>query len=200
MAGRPRDPGVDEAIVAAATVLFARDGIASTSMEGVAAEAGVSKASLYRRFVSKEELVGGVVAQVAAARPVVPDTGRFDGDLRAAVRMLRDVADDAVLRQLVAELLATTVHRGSLARMVEPFLRARRASIGAVFDRASRRGELTGAVDREVVVDVVIGAVLARLLSGADVDDRFEEDLVAIVFAATEPMARTNRRSHRAGT
>ena len=54
--GRPKDPGKRAAILDAAKELFARGGLAGTSMEAIAARAGVSKLTLYSHFKRKEEL------------------------------------------------------------------------------------------------------------------------------------------------
>jgi TetR/AcrR family transcriptional repressor of mexJK operon len=54
--GRPKDPDKRAAILLAAKKLFTAQGLPGTSMEGIAAEAGVSKLTVYSHFHSKEEL------------------------------------------------------------------------------------------------------------------------------------------------
>jgi AcrR family transcriptional regulator len=60
--GRPRDPSRDEAIFAATLAVFAEDGYAGVSIEGVAARAGVGKATIYRSFPTKDHLIAAVAA------------------------------------------------------------------------------------------------------------------------------------------
>jgi len=56
-AGRPRDPACDAAILQATLDIFAEHGYGGVSMDGVAARAGVGKATIYRRYRSKDELM-----------------------------------------------------------------------------------------------------------------------------------------------
>lgn len=73
--GRPKDPGKRAAILQAAQDLFARDGLAATSMEAIAARAGVSKLTLYSHFRKKEDLfTQAVTAKCEAHSP--PETYR----------------------------------------------------------------------------------------------------------------------------
>ena len=55
--GRPRSPEADQAIVDAALVVFAEAGYEGLTIEAVAARAGVGKATVYRRYPGKAELV-----------------------------------------------------------------------------------------------------------------------------------------------
>ncbi|HUP92146.1 MAG TPA: TetR/AcrR family transcriptional regulator [Solimonas sp.] len=54
--GRPKDAGKREAMLAAAKRLFAAGGLEGTSMDAIAAAAGVSKLTLYSHFANKDEL------------------------------------------------------------------------------------------------------------------------------------------------
>ena len=88
--GRPRDPGVDEGILGAALDLITEGGFEKLSMEAVAARAGVAKATIYRRFPSKVELI---VAMCQAFGPAVqppPNTGSFRTDVAAIIEALND--------------------------------------------------------------------------------------------------------------
>src|ERR1700736_364907 len=78
--GRPRSSEADQAIVAATLALLEEDGYAALTMAGVAARAGVSTATLYRRWPSKLDLVVGVLARMSEDAPII-DTGTLGGDL-----------------------------------------------------------------------------------------------------------------------
>src|SRR5260370_11663714 len=81
--GRPRDPAVDEAILAAAIDLLAEAGYARLTMDQVAARAGVGKASLYLRWPNKVALVAEAIQHRSAVVPEVPDTGSLREDMLA---------------------------------------------------------------------------------------------------------------------
>jgi TetR/AcrR family transcriptional repressor of mexJK operon len=66
--GRPKDPAKREAILAAAKVLFLSNGYEGSSMDAIAAEAGVSKLTLYSHFKDKEALFGAAVKATCETR------------------------------------------------------------------------------------------------------------------------------------
>ena len=109
-AGRPRDPRIDSAILAATAELLVQIGYANLSLAAVAERAGTTKSALYRRWSSKAALVHEAVFSTAPAALEAPA-----GDITADVRMLivatRDVFTTPVVRAalpgLVAEKLQT---------------------------------------------------------------------------------------------
>src|ERR1700694_4094726 len=80
--GRPRSAEADQAITASTLALLEEEGFASLTMAGVAARAGVSTATLYRRWPSKLDLVVGVLSKASEDVAVI-DTGTLAGDLTA---------------------------------------------------------------------------------------------------------------------
>src|SRR5689334_3013259 len=80
--GRPRSAEADQAIAEATLELLAEKGWAGLTMNGVAHRAGVSTATLYRRYSSKEDLVCAAMHESNPANASV-DTGSLEGDLRA---------------------------------------------------------------------------------------------------------------------
>src|SRR5262245_9961540 len=77
--GRPRSAAAHDAIRGAALELFIEQGVGGTSIEAVAAKARVGKASIYRRWQSKEALLIDAVIDVFA-EPTRPDTGSVRHD------------------------------------------------------------------------------------------------------------------------
>src|SRR5215472_10789247 len=85
--GRARSEKAHSAILAAACELLLQRGLAAVSMDAVAARAGVSKATIYRWWPSKETLaLDALYTEWAAAQPLVVDTGSLRGDLLAVLR------------------------------------------------------------------------------------------------------------------
>ena len=81
--GRPRSATADQAILDAALELFVEAGLEGLAVEQVAARAGVGKATIYRRYPGKIDLVIAAARCLTSAVAPVPDTGTADGDLRA---------------------------------------------------------------------------------------------------------------------
>src|SRR5215469_2460661 len=127
--GRPRDPAVDEAILAAAVELLADAGFARLTMEQVAARAGVGKASVYLRWPNKVTLLAEAIQHRAGVVPDVPDTGSLPGDMRTFLRALLRTFD-AASRAMAAVSGEVDRHPGLRARDRRARRRARRAAGG----------------------------------------------------------------------
>src|SRR5918994_828150 len=84
--GRPRDPSRDGVIRAAILRLLAEVGYGALTMDAVASEAGVGKATIYRRWRTKQDLVVDTISDLAQSEGTSPDTGSLEGDLRAMMR------------------------------------------------------------------------------------------------------------------
>src|SRR5436305_14938734 len=124
--GRPRDPGVDEAILAAAVDLLAEVGYARLTMEQVAARAGVGKASLYLRWPNKVALVAEAIQHRSAVVPEVPDTGSLREDMLVFLRALlrRKAAGARALAAVAGEIASNPELRQAWRRGVEGTLSA----------------------------------------------------------------------------
>jgi AcrR family transcriptional regulator len=149
--GRPRDPAVDEAILAAAVDVLGDVGYARLTMEQVAARAGVGKASLYLRWSSKVALVAEAIQQRTGAVPAAPDTGRVRQDMLVFLRALVRSHGAGFVR-------AATAVSGEVASNPELLEAFRHDVIGTVVDRlrvivarAVDRGELPETSDVDLL-------------------------------------------------
>ena len=85
--GRPRSETARTAILDAAAELLLTHGLPAVSMDAVAQRAGVSKATIYRWWPTKETLaLDALYTEWAAARPAPRDTGSLRGDLLSLLR------------------------------------------------------------------------------------------------------------------
>jgi AcrR family transcriptional regulator len=186
--GRPRDERADRAILAAALELMAEQGARDLRMDDVADRAGVGKATIYRRYRSKDELIAAAVAALVS-EITVPDTGSTHDDLLAlmgnAVKVYRGSVEAGVMPSLVDAMrrdpdLARTVREGFLAR--------RRAALRSVLERGVERGDLRPDLDFELALDVLGGPLFYRLLiTGGPTDERFAEGVATLVLRGFAP-------------
>ena len=182
--GRPRSAEADRAILRAAVDLLADEGYGGVTMEGVAARAGVGKATVYRRWHSKSALVVDAVDACREAGWQPPDTGSAREDLLAFVRGFMDVirASDAgrVMPALVAELACNPE---LAAAFRDGFVQPRRARILEAVRRGVERGEVRADVDGEVVADAVVGLLQHRfLVTGMEIDDGLPERVLDLLW------------------
>ena len=142
--GRPRDERADRSILAATVELMAKDGVRDLRVDDVAGRAGVGKATIYRRYRSKDELVTAAVAGLVR-EIAVPDSGQTRDDLLALMRGAVAVYRGSVEAAVMPSLVEAMSRDAELARLVrEGFLARRRAALRAVLERGIERGDLRG--------------------------------------------------------
>jgi AcrR family transcriptional regulator len=168
--GRPRSTQADEAILGAALELLARNGYRALTMEAVRERSGVGKATLYRRYGSKEELVRAAIVHLNSDIPLPEDTGSVAGDFAAtAANVLAGAARTGALT-LMPRLLSEVVGDPEMhALFHEHLVEPRRRVVRAIVERAKGRGEIRTDVDTDVAVDLMVGPFIYRLIiSGGD--------------------------------
>jgi AcrR family transcriptional regulator len=166
--GRPRSPEAHAAILRAALELALEGGLRGLSMEAIAARAGVGKATIYRRWKTKEELFGEVVTQMAAT-PQMPDTGTVRGDLEAATAAVLDRMAREAFRILPRLLVDAADDPELLTAMQAALLTPRLQGIGEILRRGVARGELRADLDVDLVAEILFGTVVAdALFTGGD--------------------------------
>jgi AcrR family transcriptional regulator len=188
--GRPRSQQAHRAILAAAAELLLARGLSAVSMDAVAERAGVSKATIYRWWPTKETLaLDALYTEWATARPSPRDTGSLRGDLLSLLRPWAKLAGSRPYGRVIAALL-TEAHSDPVFaeeyrnRVVGP----RRDQARAIFSRAVERGEMPQEIKVDVALDLLFGALYHRLLHGhAPLTDRFVRDVVDMTLNGIQP-------------
>lgn len=174
--GRPRDPEVDRRIGDAAVELFGRAGWAGFSLEAVARDAGVGKASIYLRWESKERLLTEVLGSRLLDIADV-DSGTLRGDLVELARQLLDLylgpTRQAALRMAVEAPMIPGVDRRWETLRESQVLTAR-----AMVRRGIRRGEVPADTSVTLLLDTLCGGVVMHVSSAPEhLQDRIAADL-----------------------
>jgi AcrR family transcriptional regulator len=158
--GRHRSAAADAAILDATLAILRDRGYGSLTIAAVIERAGVSSATLYRRWTTKSELVAAAVASLAPEQICI-DTGSLDGDLGAFVRH--------AVRQLAARgNIATLLQPGDKAdpelagALKEKLLVPRLRSLQTILDNAAARGELPRRLSADALLPLVIGPLHYR--------------------------------------
>ena len=160
--GRPRSEQADRAIIDAALSLFAESGPEGLCIERVAARAGVGKATIYRRWPGKEDLLLDAIA--ALKTPLPEPAGRSAREDLVALlgAMCEETADPRRARQFALLLGEGAKYPRLMARYAETVLEPRREVIRTVLRQGIATGELRPDLDLDAALFLLIGAVVAR--------------------------------------
>jgi AcrR family transcriptional regulator len=173
--GRSRDDSRDPEILHAAVRLLAEVGYDRLTMDAVAAAAKAGKATLYRRWPSKAELVvDAIICTAHEHKTSLPDTGSLLGDLRALSTAGPREPDEMRNRIMIGLVTALPQHPDLAAIVRERLMGPRLAVLRQVFERAAERGEIPPERDLDLLAQVGPAMVFHRVMLMAEpLDDDF---------------------------
>jgi AcrR family transcriptional regulator len=166
---------------------LAESGYAGTTVERVAARAGIAKTTIYRRWGGMDRLLADLMAEHAAAEVPVPDCGDLRSDLRALARSVADMLLDPPVRAAFASMLAAAALNPGAREMLASFLAGRVTAMTVIIDRAARRGEVPPGTDGAEVVRTMAILIYGRIYTlGQPVTHALADSVAAIVWSAAE--------------
>jgi AcrR family transcriptional regulator len=177
--GRPRSEQAEQAIIEATLELFAEQGFEGVCVEAVAARAGVGKATIYRRWPNKEELLLAAFGSLKSPFPEPKGVSVRD-DLLAMVQvMCADKADPRKARRYALLLGEGEKYPRLMARYKETVVQPRREAMRAVIRHGVETGELRPGTDVEIAMLTLTGAIMAQdKTPDGTLDDDFATRLV----------------------
>jgi AcrR family transcriptional regulator len=184
--GRKRDHTRDPEILEAAIEVLAETGYERMTVDMVAARAKAGKATLYRRWPSKADLVVDAVACMSSpSASALPDTGTLRGDL-VAVISLRTVEDGERKLRVLLGLASVLARSPELAESIRAaFVEPRVAVTKALFQQAVDRGEISADHDFDLLARISTAMVIERaLLRHKPIDRRF---LISVIDGVLLP-------------
>jgi AcrR family transcriptional regulator len=160
--GRQRSEAADSAILSATLDLLAERGYGGLTMAAVISRSGVSSATLYRRWPTKQQLVAASLASMHA-EIVDVDTGSLESDITSMIRSIAQAL--SVRRDDLAEDVAVELRRNPdfRAAVNEKFMVPRLEVMGRVLERARGRGELGAGIDAQGAMSFVAGPLHHRV-------------------------------------
>ncbi|HKY14575.1 MAG TPA: TetR/AcrR family transcriptional regulator [Microthrixaceae bacterium] len=186
--GRPRDPELDDEILAAAAAIVSESGMEALTMDAVARRAGVAKATIYRRFPGKVDLIVATCNSVAPALPPTPDTGSVRGDLLVLLDHVLESVQGDDRGSMMPSVIATAACNPEVREALHRFSANRRSRLTKVLKRAIERGELYEGIDAELVGDQLVGALTYRsLVAGRPLNRAVLERLVDQTLLGAQP-------------
>jgi AcrR family transcriptional regulator len=171
-AGRPRSAAADEAILAATIQELITDGFDELTIERVATRAGVGKATIYRRWSSKMELVVDAVGSLKPP-PVHPDTGSVRDDLVELLSFRSDAVSEPDQGRLLAGLCMELQRNDEIGDLYRGrFVTPRRQVMREILERSIERGEIRADIDPALVIDLLVAPLFYRRIVGDGDTDR----------------------------
>ena len=183
--GRPRSERARKAVIRSTVAILKRVGFNELSIEAVAAHAGVGKATIYRWWPNKAELVIDAFAAAVEKELRFPSAGPVLQSIH--VQMQRWAV---IFHSPLGQIVATVIGAGqSEPEILEAFrahwVEPRRIEARALLRQAMKRGELRADLDPDVVLDLLYGPLYLRLmLRHAPLDRMF----VDTVFDTVSPV------------
>jgi AcrR family transcriptional regulator len=202
--GRPRNPGIDDAVLRAALEVFVARGYHQSSLSAIARRAGVRTPAIYRRWRTKAALALDVYSREHGA-DALPDTGSIRDDLvellRQRLRLATTPLFTRVLVPVVMEASTDPSIRGELRRMLADY---REQYVQARIRRAIQAGQLRSDTDPAMLMNQLVGTVDMPLLFAQDLPeeaqapaivDRLMQGLAGPAEQPSRPRARSGRVS-----
>lgn len=198
---RRRGEQLEQAIYAAVLDELGRCGYAGLTMEGVATAARTGKATLYRRWQDKDELIIEALRDALPAADCSTDTGNVRDDLIAVLRHIVDLLNSpsGCAIQLVLSGAGRDNHFIRLVhdRVIGP----RKTAMEAAIERGIQRGEVRPDAVTQLVLEIGPAAVIHRFLTrGSPLPEGFLDDVVDQVILPLLRPAEENQTRHKSTT
>jgi AcrR family transcriptional regulator len=198
---RPRSERAHEAVLAAALKLIAEKGIDVTSVDAIAELSGVSKATIYKYWRTKESLCLEAISQVSGGLPAF-DSGDPRSGLIELVRYIgraRQLTKGG-LGKIWPRIMAHAMGNPAFARALRAqFDAPRRARLTSILEQAVAQGKLRSGIDIDLAMDLLFGPVMHRQFARTPMPPEMPEKVVDAFWTANAAPLNKPRRKPRAG-
>lgn len=161
--GRPRDAGLDDRAYHAALTVYGRQGWSGFSIEAVAREARVGKASIYLRWSSKADLLADAVASMMTDTSAI-DTGSFRSDL-IAMGMISVKASFGPYADAFLRLHGEARHIPEIDARWDTMRGGQVKAARSMVRRAIRRGDLPPGTPVTPLLDAIFGGIMMNAIT-----------------------------------
>ncbi len=176
--GRPLDPEIDDAIVAAAGAMLREGGLQRMTIPGVAATVGVAKTTVYRRYPTTVELALAAIGRMNAGN-VDPDTGTARRDLVETLEAVRMRIDPTVTATVLVE---AQTHPEILEKARETMIGPAVERFRRVLRKGVARGELKADLDVDRAADALMGSYFTYYYERGRPGPEWPEDVVNALY------------------
>ncbi len=176
-AGRPRSEDSRRAILDATRRLLTHMSVPKISVEAIAKKAGVGKTTIYRWWPNKQAVVMEAVFNQPGFQNFLPHNVTPAEGIKAQIEKLARQLNGKTGR-IVAEIIGECQGEPEILRaLIANFFQDRYNALASYLGRGKQDGIFRADIDVEVAIDLIIGPVIFRLMSGQDLDDTFARRL-----------------------
>lgn len=192
--GRPRSENARQAILRSTIRLLRRDGFADLSVEAIAADAKVGKATVYRWWPNKGALVVSAFASTTEEELHFPDSGSVFKDVSLQMKQWLGVLRSSRGCIVRAVLAGGQSDPELIEEFRKRFLWPRRRDAYRTLRRGMERGELPRQLDLDLVLDTLYGAMYMRfLISHTELSERYVEEVCRMVLEGSVAVGLNDR-------
>lgn len=182
--GRPRSESSKRSILDATRRLLTQVSVQKISIEAIARKAGVGKTTIYRWWPNKAAVVMDAIFSQPAFHNVIPTPrNAVEGVTVQIEKLCRQLSGKN--GRLVAEIIGEAQpDPEALKIFITSFLQDRYNTLNSYIEGGKKTGEFDTNLDTDSAIDVVLGPIFFRLISGQELDDGFVNDMTAMLIKA----------------
>lgn len=177
-AGRPRSDDSHRAILDATRRLLTHMPVAKLSVEAIAKKAGVGKTTIYRWWPNKQAVVMDAVFSQPGFLNILPaSASAFDGIQAQLEKLIRQLSgkNGRIVAEIIGEAQADP---DAIKKLITHFFQDRYNALARYINEGKDSGQFAADLDIEAAIDVILGPIFFRLISGQDFDSTFETNLI----------------------
>lgn len=181
-AGRPRSESSRRSILDATRRLLSHTSVQKLSIEAIARKAGVGKTTIYRWWPNKSAVVMEAIFSQPAFHNIMPTPrNAVEGVTMQIDKLCRQLAgkNGRTVAEIIGEAQPDTE---SLKIFINTFLQDRYNTLNSYIEGGKQTGEFDDALDTDSAIDVILGPIFFRLISGQELDDAFISDMTAMLI------------------
>lgn len=172
-----------ERVLAATLELLNEGGLGGVSVDDVSRRSGVAKTTIYRHWATRSDLVIDACSQLITDQAEVPDTGSFEGDVRAFLSNIATLLQTARWSSVVPSIIDAAERDPDLARVHSTIQQGHASPLEEIISRAVRRGELPTSTDSSSLAAILLGPLFyRRWFSRGPLDDELVRTVVKTVI------------------
>ncbi len=183
-AGRPRSEESRRAILDATRRLLTHMSVHKISIEAIAKKAGVGKTTIYRWWPNKQSVVMEAVFNQPGFQNFMPQASvPFEGVRAQVEKLARQLAgkNGRIVAEIIGECQGDIE---TLKALVKNFFQDRYNALAYYIQKGKAEGQFSQNLDVEVAIDVILGPIIFRLMSGQNIDETFSRQVIEMLKGA----------------